>query len=101
MVYSNRLRWETMRSISAAALTGGFDAVGTPLSNPSFILKMVNASDTLVQVSIDGSTYVDVLPANSFFLYDEKDDLPANTQIYVTGTAGTGTIYLVSQYRAV
>lgn len=68
---------------------------------------MVNASDTLVTISIDGATDIDVLPANSFWLYDEGKvglssglpSMPAGTQIFVKGTAGTtGSIYLVSQY---
>lgn len=97
--FSNRLRWETLRSIDSAALTGGYDLIGTPLENPSFILKMVNNSDVLVTVSIDGSTDIDVCPASSFFLYDEMSDFPAGTQFYVKGTAGTGLIYLATQYH--
>lgn len=105
MAYTQRIAWETMRSIDAAALTGGYDALGTPLTEPSFILKLVNDSDTSVTVSIDGSNDIDILPANSFVLYDETKGkipdvqfIPENTQFYVSGVAGTGTIYLVSQY---
>jgi len=96
---SNRLRWETLRSINSATLTGGYDAVGTPLENPAFICKLVNNSTVLVTVSIDGVNDVDVAPAGSFFLYDELGDLPAGTQIYVKGSAGTGLIYFATQYR--
>ncbi len=106
MAYTNRITWEPLRSISSAALTGGYDALGTPLAHPGYIVKMVSTSTTLVTVSIDGSSDIDVCPSNSFWLYDEgKVDqssaipsLPAKTQIFVKGTAGTGTIYLVVQY---
>jgi len=65
---------------------------------------MVNNSNVLVLVSIDGVTAIDVCPPNSFWLYDEAitkpyEALPANTQIFVkAATPGTGLIYLVTQY---
>lgn len=60
----------------------------------------------LVTISIDGINDVDVAPAGSFLLYDESKmalngsapALPAGTQIMVKGSAGTGNVYLVSQY---
>lgn len=96
---SNRLGWETLRSINSATLTGGYDALGTPLDHPGYIVKMVNNSNVLVTVSIDGSNDIDVCPAGSFWLYDEDNDLPAGTQFYVSGSAGTGLIYLAVQYH--
>ena len=67
---------------------------------------MVNNSSVLVTVSIDGATDIDVAPANSFWLYDEGKAghsaqipaLPAGTQFYVKGSAGTGLVYLITQY---
>lgn len=106
MAYTNRITWEPLRSISSASLTGGYDALGTPLAHPGYIVKMVSTSTTTVTVSIDGVGDIDVCPAGSFWLYDEgkvgqsssSPELPAGTQIYVKGTAGSGTIYLVVQY---
>lgn len=109
---SSRIAWETLRVVNSASSpfsTGVYTALGTPLLFPSYILKVVNASNILVTVSIDGATDIDVAPANSFFLYDEGKvglssslpALPQGTQIYVksgTGGAGIGNIYLVSQY---
>ncbi len=108
---SSRIAWETLRSVNSAALAGSYVVLGTPLSHPSYILKVVNASNILITVSIDGLTDIDVAPANSFWLYDEgkvglSSSLPAipqGTQIYVksgTGGAGVGNIYLVTQYIA-
>lgn len=106
MSYSQRLTWETLRSIDSATLTGSYQAVGTPLAHPSYICKLVNNSTVLVTISIDGTNDVDVAPAGSFWLYDESKAglnsampaLPAGTQILVKGSAGTGSIYLVTQY---
>lgn len=106
MSYTNRIAWETLRSINSTTLTGSYQALGVPLANASYILKLVNNSTSLVTISIDGINDVDVAPANSFWLYDEGKvginsqfpSMPAGTQIFVKGTAGTGLIYLVSQY---
>lgn len=106
MSYTNRVAWENLRSIDSATFTGAKQALGIPLLFPSYILKLVNNSTSLVTISIDGVNDVDVAPANSFWLYDEgkvgtssqQPALPKGTQIYVTGVAGTGSVYLVSQY---
>jgi hypothetical protein len=108
MGYTTRVTWEPLRSIDSATFTGSYQAVGTPLQQPSYILKLVNNSNVLVTISIDGVNDVDVAPANSFWLYDEDtsgnpspESIPAGTQIYVKGSAGAGLVYLVSQYIVV
>ena len=106
MSYTQRIAWETLRSIDSATLTGSYQALGTPLAHPSYICKLVNNSTVLVTISIDGVNDIDVAPSNSFWLYDEGKAglnaaypaLPQGTQILVKGSAGTGSIYLVSQY---
>lgn len=103
MGYTQRVAWETLRSIDSATLTGSYQAIGIPLDQPSYILKLVNNSTVLVTISIDGTNDIDVAPANSFWLYDEDktnshEALPKGTKIFVKGAAGTGSIYLVSQY---
>lgn len=103
---SNRIAWEALRSIDSATFTGLYQTLGTPLVYPSYILKLVNNSTSLVTISIDGTTDIDIAPSGSFWLYDEgkvwqssqAPAVPAKTQIYVKGSAGTGSVYLVSQY---
>jgi hypothetical protein len=107
MAYTNRIAWETLRVLNSATLAGAYLPVGGPLLHPSYILKLVNASNVLVTVSIDGINDIDVAPANSFWLYDEDEGnqqhpaMPEGTQILVKGAAGVGNIYLVSQYLVV
>jgi hypothetical protein len=106
MGVTGRIAWETLRSINSTTLSGSYQAVGGPLVFPSYKCKLVNNSTSLVTISIDGINDHDVAPSSSFWLYDEGTvgqsgyfpALPAGTQIYVKGTAGTGLIYLVSQY---
>jgi hypothetical protein len=106
MGYTNRIRWEELRSIDSATFDGTYKQIGTPLVHPSVILKMVNNSNVLVTISLDGVTDVDVAPANSFWLYDEDaagapapEAVSADTQVWVKGSAGVGSVYLVSQYN--
>jgi len=109
MAYTNRISWEVLRSIDSATFTGSYQALGTPLQFPSYILKLVNNSSVLVTISIDGTNDIDIAPAGSFWLYDEGKvgmssafpAVPAGTQIYVKGSASTGSVYLVSQYVVV
>ncbi len=106
MSFTQRLNWETLRSVDSSTFTGGYVALGTPLKFPSYILKLVNNSTVLVTVSIDGATDIDVAPAGSFWLYDESKvgvsgqnpAIPQGTQVYVKGSVGSGSVYLVSQY---
>jgi hypothetical protein len=107
MSYTRRLNYETLRSIDSATFTGSYQTLGTPLENPASIVKLVNNSTSLVTVSIDGVNDHDIAPANSFFLYDETGNSPEEsgsiymqkgTQFYVSGSAGTGLVYLVIQY---
>ena len=106
MAYTTRIAWEPLRSIDSSTFTGSYKNVETPLVHPSYICKLVNNSTSLVTISIDGVTDIDVAPAGSFWLYDEGKAglssglpaLPAGTQIQVKGSAGTGSVYLVSQY---
>jgi hypothetical protein len=105
-MYTQRINWEPLRSIDSSTLSGSYQALGTPLANASYILKLVNNSTSLITISINGTSDIDVAPANSFWLYDESKvgrdgafpAVPQGTQIYVKGSAGTGLIYLVSQY---
>lgn len=104
---TRRIDYEVMRSRDSATFTGSYQTIGTPLINPSVLIKFVNNSTVLVTVSVNGVDDHDILPAGSFFLYDIVSDSPqetgsifrkAGTQFYVKGSAGTGSVYLVTQY---
>lgn len=107
MAFTQRLAYETIRSVDTSTLSGSYVALGTPLLHPATIVKMVNNSNVLVTVSTDGTNGHDILPGNSFFLYDVTANLPsstnavlmpAGTQYYVSSSAGIGLVYLVIQY---
>ncbi len=108
-MFTNRLAWENLRSLDSATFTGSYQKVGAPLVYPSYICKMINNSNVLVTISIDGTNDVDVAPGGSFWLYDEgkgapyvnQPALPAGTQFWIKGASGAGNsglVYLVTQY---
>lgn len=108
MAYTNQLLYEPIRSIDSATFTGSYQAVGTPLMHPAAVVKFVNNSTSFVTISVDGVSDYDVIPVNSFVLYDITSNtppqgcngifVPQNRQYYVKGASGTGSVYLVVQY---
>lgn len=104
MYQSNRLYPQTLRNINSATFTGSYQAVGTALTAPGRIVKIVNNSTVPVTVSWDGVDDHDYLPSGTFCLYDcgtnrgtpsEVLDISERTQFFVKGAAGTGSVYLV------
>lgn len=110
MANTNRITWDFLRSLDTATMVSSstYYNVGGALSYPAYKLKMVNNSNVLVTVSIDGVNDYDVCPPGSFWLYDitqaqfsssNSPSIPIGTQFSCkSSSAGTGLIYLVSQY---
>ena len=104
-----RVAFDELRSIDSSTLTGSYQVVGSTFSSPIIMLKIVNDANEDVTVSYDGSTDQDFVPANGFTLYDFNTNHYASSRggggafqlavgegVYVKGTAGTGTIYVVA-----
>jgi len=110
MAYTKQFLYETIRSIDSATFSGSYQALGAPLAHPASLVKLVNNSNVLISISIDGVNQHDVAPSNSFWLYDVTANTPANgddaifepqgRQFYVKGSASTGLVYLVVRYIA-
>lgn len=92
------------KSIDSATFTGAYQKIGTPLTQYSIIVKIVNNSNVDVDVSVDGSIDHDICPAGSFVLYDFRANkgvealfaMREGMQFYVKGSASSGSVYLVS-----
>jgi len=98
---------EALRVRESSGFNGAYQALGTPLSYACCLVKIVNNSNVLVTISWDGITDHDVVPGNSFALYDVCSDagsqrglyVAQGTQFWVKGSAGvlnTGSVYLVA-----
>lgn len=97
---------EALRSRDSATFTGSYQTLGSPLAHASKIMKVTNNSTVLVTLSWDGTNDHEILPAGSFVLLDFTSNAGAagllvaskNTQFYVKGSAGTGSVYLSTYY---
>lgn len=108
-----RLLPETIRSRDSATFTGSYQTLGSVLSNPIRILKIVNNSNVDVTLSWDGTNDHDFIPASSAFILDVATNrqslnygtgqlyIGQATQFYIKGSAGggnSGLVYLVAFY---
>jgi hypothetical protein len=108
MAYTNQLQYEQLRSIDSSTFTGDYQVIGDPLLHPASVIKFVNNSTVFVTISVDGVNDYDIIPVNSFVLYDVTSNTPSQAsngvfvpqgrQYYVKGSAGTGLVYLVVQF---
>lgn len=105
MAYKQRIKLAVRKTINSASLTGTYQAIGTPLEHPAYDLKILNGSNNVVDISIDGvNDHGAVLPNSPLPLDSCKVGLPtvqfvpAGTQFYAKGTAGTGLIYIIYTY---
>src|SRR5579864_2786085 len=97
-----RIHPDTLRSRDSSTFSGSYQTLGTPLPYNSRLIKFTNNSNQSVTISWDGINDHEFVPSNSFVLLDISTnretanhfDVPANTQFYVKGTAGVGSIYL-------
>ena len=106
-IYGVRIKPEVLRSRDSATFTGSYQTIGSVLAHPSALVKFVNNSNVLVTISWDGVDDHDIIPANSFALYDIETNsghssrglsVPARTQFYVKGSAGAGLVYITVLY---
>lgn len=75
-LYKNAAKFDVLRSISAASLTGSFAAVGVALPSPAVVLTFKNATNGDVIISTDGVNNMLFLPANSYNVFDIKTNGP-------------------------
>jgi len=70
LVSSIRVRYEPLRSIDGASITGIYQGVGLPFANPVRILKVTNFTNENILISLNGVDDHDIVGASGFFLYD-------------------------------
>lgn len=95
-----------LRTLAYTSISGTYAAVGTAITLPVSIFRIVNTSDADMIFSIDGITDQLVVPTSTFVLYDiaanrglaEAFSLSGNLQFYVKqGAAPTkGAVYIES-----
>lgn len=104
-MFSNRAKFDTLRSVAAGSVTASFAAVGTALGAPAVAVNFVNNTNGDVIVSLDGINSNLYLPANSFQVWDIRTNsphlndylIPQGTLFYVkqgTVVPATGAFYI-------
>lgn len=100
---------ETERIFAGSALTGSFQAIGSPLVHASTMMIWVNNTGQNVQVSFDGVNNHFMMLAGATIIFDENANAvaaaeyktPNQTQFYVksqSGSAGSDNIYFSTFY---
>lgn len=114
---SNALaRYDNRRSITANAIIAGgagYQIIGSKIEVPIRILKVYNNTDADMDVSFDGVTTKDFIPAGGGYIYDFGSDKASQagtleqppTLFYVKYTsaapsAGTACVYVVVIYAS-
>lgn len=103
---SQRVEYLTRQERAASTFDGTYQTLGDPLEFPAVLIKVINNSNQDIDVSIDGVTDHDFVPASSFFLYDLRANhgvlsefvFIQGTQFYINGTmdaGNTGDVYLI------
>lgn len=101
------VRVDALRSVAFGSITGSYTALGTALQHNFRIIKLVNATNTAMFFSFNGTTDNDYLPANSFSLYDLTTNgvdvefvFQKQTQVYVkyASAPASGAVYVMGIY---
>ena len=105
------VRMIPLTTYDTSGLTGTYASMnGTGMEAPVKLLKMYNASNVLVTISLDGVDDHDVIPAGGTFVMDVQTNSHGwggsnghwewrDKQIfYGKGSAGTGNLYIMGYY---
>ena len=104
---SNKILAQTIYSFNSTGLDGTLKLAAS-LDFPSRLLRVINQSNVPVILSYDGVNAHDVVLAGSVMQIPFAElglasnysaSMPAKTNIYVTGSAGTGSIVFASYYQ--
>lgn len=106
---TNRVKADELCTFDSATLTGGgaYDVICDGLYRASFLIRIINMSNTSVMVSYDGAHNHDYVVAGDILQLSFQNNnkprghinlLPKDQIIYLSGPAGTGNIYLAAYY---
>lgn len=100
---SRQAEFLTRQDRDSSTFDNTYQTLGSSLSEAGVLVKVINDSNVDVDVSTDGTTDMDYVPAGTFFLYDLRTNhgpevqfaFKKGTQFYIKGAAaGSGSVYL-------
>jgi hypothetical protein len=107
MAYPKEVNYDARRDLGFAAIGAAYAAVGVPFTRPVRLIKLVNRTNQDMDVSANGVTDHDILPSNSFYLYDLSSNkirdegafFKTGSGVWVKSTSGvaptSGSVYAV------
>lgn len=105
MGQGRRAGYQARGTLNSTGFDNTYQALGVPLPHSACIVKIVNDSAVNIDISTDGVTDHDIVPANGYLVYDLRTNhgdfidfaLQAGTQFTAKGAApSTGLVYLVT-----
>lgn len=90
-------KFDTLRSIDAATITGAYQAFGAPLSHITRIVTITNNTQGDMLITTDNSEDQLIVIAGSFKLYDIQSDRNAKDDQYAIAI---GTQFYIKQSTA-
>lgn len=104
----NKVKAVTRGTLAGMSLSSSYQAINaTPFAGSCFRIAIYNTTNAAVDISYDGSTDHDVVPATSFIVIDaETNAQPAahmalfakNLIVYVKGASAAGSVYVSGYY---
>jgi hypothetical protein len=104
----NRVKAITRTSIAGSSLSSSFQAINSSgLDAACFQITLLNTTSGNIDVSYDGSTTHDIIPATgSITIAAQTNNQPSaytalfakGQVVYVKGSSGTGSVYLSGYY---
>lgn len=107
MATSQIVRVDPLRVLAFGSISGTYAALGSSFDHPMRLIRIINNTNGDLTFSFDTVNDNIFCPANSFVLYDlttnrQNSDpyfvFGFGTQLYVKGTATSGSVYLETLY---
>lgn len=104
----NKVKAITRTSLAGSSLTSSYQAVNSAgLPEACFQITLFNTTNGTIDVSYNGSTDNDIIPANGSLTIAAQTNNQPSAQValfakgqivYVKGSSGTGSVYLSGYY---
>jgi hypothetical protein len=104
----NKVKAATRGVLAGSSLTSSYQAINsTPFAGPCFRVAVYNTTNAAVDISYDGTTDHDVVPATSYIVIDAQTNaqptadtalFQKNLVVYVKGASAAGSVYVSGYY---
>ncbi len=104
----NKVKAATRGSLAGMSVSSSYQAINsTPFVGACFRIAIYNTTNGAIDISFDGSTDHDVVPATSYIVIDAQTNaqpsaftalFSKNLVVYAKGSAAAGTVYVSGYY---